>query len=334
MSKEERQTAQQTKTKLRIAVVCIALVLGACTFFTVSQHKNIQKLLLWINDHPGIGFFIFGATYVWFTVLFLPPAILALAAGAVFGLWMGIILVWCSAVTGETLAFLLGRWAARPRPRAPGPCPSTPPLGESAAATAAPERRARGGGGRLTWGGRCRAPAPGPRPLAPPCLPTPHAPRRFLFRDIISQKAKHYPTWQALEGALKDDGWKLVALLRLAPVLPFTLVNYALGVSALPVSRPGCGPSCGPAAQAGAAAAGAGSACACASSMPGPAAGAGARAARLAPGPRHVGKGADPLPARPLCPPLRSSGTTSGPLPSACSRASSCLCTWARWPRT
>ena len=168
-SKDEKPTVQQSgrrQTQLRIAVVCIALVLGGMTFLTVSQHKNIQRLLLWINDHPGIGFFIFGATYVWFTVLFLPPAILALAAGAVFGLWMGIILVWGSAVTGETLAFLLGR---------------------------------------------------------------------FLFRDIISQKAKHYPTWQALEGALKDDGWKLVALLRLAPVLPFTLVNYALGVSALPV---------------------------------------------------------------------------------------------------
>jgi hypothetical protein len=111
-SKDEKTTVQHSgrrQTQLRIAVVCIALVLGGLTFLTVSQHKNIQRLLLWINDHPGIGFFIFGATYVWFTVLFLPPAILALAAGAVFGLWMGIILVWGSAVTGETLAFLLGR---------------------------------------------------------------------------------------------------------------------------------------------------------------------------------------------------------------------------------
>jgi uncharacterized membrane protein YdjX (TVP38/TMEM64 family) len=111
MSKDDKtsQTSAKRQTQLRIAVSCIALLCGVLTFVTISQHDHIATLLLWINDHPGIGFFIFGATYVWFTVLFLPPAVLALAAGAVFGLWMGIILVWGSAVTGETIAFLLGR---------------------------------------------------------------------------------------------------------------------------------------------------------------------------------------------------------------------------------
>jgi uncharacterized membrane protein YdjX (TVP38/TMEM64 family) len=46
-------------------------------------------------------------------VVFLPVALLAICAGAVWGLWPGLPLVWVSAVLGETLAFLLGRFLLR-----------------------------------------------------------------------------------------------------------------------------------------------------------------------------------------------------------------------------
>lgn len=36
---------------------------------------------------------------------------------------------------------------------------------------------------------------------------------------------------QAIEGAIKDEGWKMVMLLRLSPILPFTALNYALSVT-------------------------------------------------------------------------------------------------------
>ena len=42
------------------------------------------------------------------TVLF-PGSILALAAGAVFGLVLGSLLVWIGTVLGQTLAFVIGR---------------------------------------------------------------------------------------------------------------------------------------------------------------------------------------------------------------------------------
>lgn len=43
------------------------------------------------------------------TVLF-PGSILALAAGAVFGLVLGSLLVWLGTVLGQTLAFIIGRY--------------------------------------------------------------------------------------------------------------------------------------------------------------------------------------------------------------------------------
>ena len=36
---------------------------------------------------------------------------------------------------------------------------------------------------------------------------------------------------QAIEGAIKDEGWKMVMLLRLSPILPFALLNYGLSVT-------------------------------------------------------------------------------------------------------
>jgi uncharacterized membrane protein YdjX (TVP38/TMEM64 family) len=52
----------------------------------------------------------------------------------------------------------------------------------------------------------------------------------------VRQLTADWPLWQALNAALKEDGWKLVALLRVSPATPFSVINYALGTSSLPVS--------------------------------------------------------------------------------------------------
>ena len=36
---------------------------------------------------------------------------------------------------------------------------------------------------------------------------------------------------QAIESAVKEEGWKMVMLLRLSPILPFALLNYGLSVT-------------------------------------------------------------------------------------------------------
>ena len=44
------------------------------------------------------------------------------------------------------------------------------------------------------------------------------------------------PCWQAVESAVAEEGWKMVLLLRLSPVIPFALLNYMLSLT--PISFP------------------------------------------------------------------------------------------------
>lgn len=136
------------------------------TSLTIGRKDNLHKVLLWIHEHRAAGFFIFGLLYVWFTVLFLPPALLAACAGAIYGFLVATPVVWVCAVVGETVSFLLGR---------------------------------------------------------------------FLLKKWVAELTADWPMWAALNAALSEDGWKLVALLRVSPVVPFSVINYALGSSSLPV---------------------------------------------------------------------------------------------------
>lgn len=56
---------------------------------------------------------------------------------------------------------------------------------------------------------------------------------RYLLRDCISARSRRYKLWRAIEQVSDDQGWKIVALLRLAPVIPYDALNYALGFTAI-----------------------------------------------------------------------------------------------------
>ena len=43
----------------------------------------------------------------------------------------------------------------------------------------------------------------------------------------------HHPYFQAVDRAVSEEGWKVVGLLRLSPLLPFSLQSYILGVTSL-----------------------------------------------------------------------------------------------------
>lgn len=62
---------------------------------------------------------------------------------------------------------------------------------------------------------------------------------RFLLRKWVAELTADWPMWAALNAALREDGWKLVLLLRMSPAIPFSVINYALGSSSLPVSLTG-----------------------------------------------------------------------------------------------
>jgi len=54
---------------------------------------------------------------------------------------------------------------------------------------------------------------------------------RYLARAWIAGKIESHPKFDAIEEAVAGDGWKIVALLRLSPVVPFNVLNYAFGVT-------------------------------------------------------------------------------------------------------
>lgn len=56
---------------------------------------------------------------------------------------------------------------------------------------------------------------------------------RFALRGWISRKLSDRPRFKAIDAAVSREGWKMVILLRLSPVFPFTLLNYALGLTGI-----------------------------------------------------------------------------------------------------
>jgi len=54
---------------------------------------------------------------------------------------------------------------------------------------------------------------------------------RYLARGWVETKLEGQPRFKAIDRAVGKDGGKIVALLRLAPVFPFNLLNYALGLT-------------------------------------------------------------------------------------------------------
>ncbi|GMH45416.1 hypothetical protein BSKO_13373 [Bryopsis sp. KO-2023] len=56
---------------------------------------------------------------------------------------------------------------------------------------------------------------------------------RFLLRDWIASKARRFKLWRAIEHVANHQGWKIVVLLRQAPVIPYDALNYAFGLTAI-----------------------------------------------------------------------------------------------------
>src|SRR6266705_2304435 len=54
---------------------------------------------------------------------------------------------------------------------------------------------------------------------------------RYLARDAIARKIEKNEKFATIDRAVADEGWKIVLLTRLSPVFPFTLLNYAFGLT-------------------------------------------------------------------------------------------------------
>ncbi len=54
---------------------------------------------------------------------------------------------------------------------------------------------------------------------------------RHLVRGAIEKRVAANPRFAAIDGAVGRQGFRIVLLLRLTPVVPFVLLNYALGLT-------------------------------------------------------------------------------------------------------
>lgn len=54
---------------------------------------------------------------------------------------------------------------------------------------------------------------------------------RTILRDWIRRKIARSPKARAIDRAVERNSFKLIVLLRLSPVIPFNMLNYALGLS-------------------------------------------------------------------------------------------------------
>ena len=60
---------------------------------------------------------------------------------------------------------------------------------------------------------------------------------RYLARSWVERKWGSNPRFQALDRAVTREGWKIVGLVRLSPVFPFTPTNFLFGLTRIPLHQ-------------------------------------------------------------------------------------------------
>ncbi len=96
---------------LRLGLLAVALV--AIVLLGRELGGYIPRFAEWVESLGVWGPVIFVLGYAAATVAFVPGSILTMAAGAIFGLGEGTLLVFLGAALGTVLAFLIARYVAR-----------------------------------------------------------------------------------------------------------------------------------------------------------------------------------------------------------------------------
>ncbi len=155
-------TEDRSTGTLVLKVVLGVAALAAVIYLGRQLGGYIPAFAQWVDGLGVWGPVVFILGYAAATVAFIPGSLLTLAAGAIFGLAEGSIIVFIGATLGASLAFLVAR---------------------------------------------------------------------YLARGAVERRIADNPKFAAIDGAVAKEGFKIVALLRLAPVFPFNLMNYGLGLT-------------------------------------------------------------------------------------------------------
>jgi uncharacterized membrane protein YdjX (TVP38/TMEM64 family) len=98
-------------TKIRLTALVLLLGVGIVLAVTTDLPDVARIRAMAADGRWGVVAFVL--SYALLTLLPLPKNALSAAAGFVFGLGLGVLLVWVAAVAGAVLAFWLGRWLGR-----------------------------------------------------------------------------------------------------------------------------------------------------------------------------------------------------------------------------
>ena len=60
---------------------------------------------------------------------------------------------------------------------------------------------------------------------------------RYLFPDLIARCVAHHGRLRRLVEGVEEEGWRFVAFVRLVPLFPYNLLNYALGLTRIKLSH-------------------------------------------------------------------------------------------------
>lgn len=68
---------------------------------------------------------------------------------------------------------------------------------------------------------------------------------RYLLRDaVVANVTTRYPKFAAIDAALEREGWRLVVMMRLSPLVPWNVLNYLLSITGTCAGR--CYTTCTP----------------------------------------------------------------------------------------
>lgn len=142
----------------------LAAIVGLVVLIWLGRQLGsyVPQFTAWVESLGVWGPLVFITGYAMATIALIPGSIITLAAGAIFGLVQGTILVFFGASLGAMGAFLVARYGAR------------------------------------RW---------------------------------VENKLESKPRFRMIDKAVAQQGGKIVFLLRLSPIFPFSLLNYALGLT-------------------------------------------------------------------------------------------------------
>ena len=153
-------SAARTGTVARVAIALAVVV--ALVLLGRQISAQLPRLTAAVDSLGAWGPIVFVTAYALACVAFVPASLLTLAAGALFGVVKGTILVLLGATLGALGAFLIARYVAR---------------------------------------------------------------------DWVAQRIARDARFAAIDRAIAEQGRRVVFLLRLSPVIPFNVLNYALGLT-------------------------------------------------------------------------------------------------------